>query len=120
MQDELRFAPASREAAGPYFPVGAAARLQNRATHDPTSTALNLAHSLCGFSQLAALQVRAPSRHGRTASRQHMHSRPELNIACGCMAGAICGQAMFLWLSVLASVVSICMCRHTLWIMCGC
>lgn len=80
MQDELRFAPASREAAGPYFPVGAAARLQNRATHDPTSTALNLAHSLCGFSQLAALQVRAPSRHGRTASLQHMHSRPELKI----------------------------------------
>ena len=61
LQDEMRFAAASREAAGPYFPVGAAARLQKRTMGNPVDPVLNLSHSLWGLSQLAALQVRAPT-----------------------------------------------------------
>lgn len=58
MQDSLQYAPPSREAAGPYFPAGAAARLHKRTLEDTASTTLNLAHSIHGFSQVAALQVR--------------------------------------------------------------
>lgn len=78
VQEELRYAAASRETAGPYFPVGAAARLQKRAADEPVSSSLNLAHSLCGFSQLTALQVRPPvpphsrGSSARTSRYQHL------------------------------------------------
>ena len=59
LQAELRQQAPARDETGPYFDAGAVTRLERRALQAHDSRCFNLAHSLWGRRQMAALQVRA-------------------------------------------------------------
>eukprot|EP00892_Ulva_mutabilis_P004358 jgi/Ulvmu1/2294/UM013_0141.1 len=101
LEEELRWAAATRETAGPYFPVGAAARLQKRTMHDPAPTKLNLSHGLWGLSQIASLQEvlrRSPQlleldvSHNGLPDRA-LHMLADAMFAPGCRLQRLCAAA---------------------------
>ena len=57
MQGELKTQAPTRDETGPYFDAGAVTRLERRALQAHSPTCLNLAHSLWGQRQMAAVQV---------------------------------------------------------------